>query len=557
MNAIRIFLIVALAINAYLILMSWQKDYQKNPDIQQVSQDLIKINDDNKKLHDLPVVTNLNPTVGTSKNTESKKITVKSDVLEVQIDLLGGDLAKALLLQYPKKIENQKDPFVLLDQDAGYQYIIQSGFLGASGKDLDSNDLSSGRPLYKAAAELFEMKGDSIDVPLKYEIKPGLIYTKTFKFTKGSYKIEELVTIENKSPEKYQGRYFSQIKRNNADDPSIGKKSIFSLATYLGFSYWLPDDPFNKISLEEVEELQLQNKPVKFTHDGGWVSFIQHYFLSAIIPDKTQAWDYFARKNTSGDYIFGFVEKNEVVVSEQSTKSILNTYYLGPKIQKELSQISPGLELSVDYGVLYAISKGLFQILDWFHDKTQNWGWSIILLTLLVKAVFYYPSAISYRSTAKMKKIQPQIVRLKELHGSDHQKMSQEMMQIYKKEGVNPLGGCLPILLQMPVFLALYWTLLESVELRHADFIFWLKDLSVMDPYFVLPILMGASMYIQTAMSTATSMDPMQEKVMKMMPIIFTVFFLFMPSGLVLYWLTNNILSILQQWIITKQVIKA
>ncbi len=553
MNLIRAALIILIALNAYFLLIFWQKDY---PKLKEVTVDLEKPLL-SKKETDLPQIEKISPTpIIPDISYENRYVTVKTDVLIVKIDLVGGDIIYSALLKYPTHIENKNDPFVLLSKDP-YEYVIQSGFLGASGKDLDSGGSNFGRPLYKTNASTFEIKDDFIEIPLSYEIKPGLTYTKTFKLKRNSYLVDEVISIKNNNDVSWTGKYFSQIKRNQLEDPSIGKKSVFGLSTYLGFAYWKPDDPFNKVSFSDIEDAQNNNEPLKFSHAGGWVSFVQHYFISALIPDATQSFDYFARKNTDGEYIFGYTAKDFLNIEAFSTKNLTNQFYIGPKIQSELKKAAKGLDLSVDYGVLYFIAKKLFLLLEWFYSQVHNWGWAIVLLTVLVKAIFYYPSAISYKSMARMKKIQPQIAKLKELYKNDHQKVSQEMMKIYQKEKVNPLGGCLPVLLQMPVFLALYWTLLESVELRHAEFIFWVHDLSIMDPYFVLPILMGASMFLQTALSATSIADPMQEKVMKFMPVFFTVFFLFMPAGLVLYWLTNNILSILQQWFITRQVAKA
>jgi len=354
--------------------------------------------------------------------------------------------------------------------------------------------------------------------------------------------------VDNKGASPWTGAFYAQIQRDGSPDPGVQKSGGFGLPTFLGMAYWDTDKHYNKLKFDEIAKEPL-NKDIP----GGWLAMIQHYFMSAWVPDQNGTYHYNTRE-VNGNYIIGYTSQAVSVAPGQS-HSFNAQFYAGPKIQKNLKAViaDKGLELAIDYGPLFFISKLLYWLLSFFHTHTGNWGVSIILLTFCVKLIFLYPSALSYRSMAKMRKVQPLLTRLKEQYGDDRQRMSQEMMNLYKKEKINPLGGCLPIVIQMPVFLALYWALLESVELRQAPFFGWIKDLSVMDPYFVLPLIMGGTMYIQQLLNPAPP-DPMQAKIMRFMPIIFTAMFLFFPAGLVLYWVTNNSLSILQQYLITRSI---
>jgi len=332
--------------------------------------------------------------------------------------------------------------------------------------------------------------------------------------------------------------------RDQSIDPST--QSSMGMQSFLGMVISSEQEPYEKISFDDMQETPL-NRQIQ----GGWIALIQHYFLSAWIPNTEVAHTYQSRVR-NGLYLMGFVSPATVVEPNQS-ETISAKLYIGPKILERLEAAAPKLDLTVDYGWLFFIAYPLFLLLDFLFSVVQNWGIAIILVTVVVKALFFQLSAASYRSMANMRRVGPKLKSLKEQHGDDRQKMSQAMMELYKKEKINPLGGCLPILVQMPVFISLYWVLLESVQLRHAPFFFWITDLSVKDPYFLLPILMGASMFIQMQLNPAPP-DPMQARIMKIMPVMMTVFFLWFPSGLVLYWLVNNVLSITQQWVITRQI---
>ena len=296
----------------------------------------------------------------------------------------------------------------------------------------------------------------------------------------------------------------------------------------------------------------LDDKRLKQTVPGGWVAWLQHYFVTAWIPAANSTNNVEGRKDSQGNYIIGFTS-DTLSVPAGGQGATAMTLYAGPKIQEDLKALAPDLDLTVDYGILWFLAQPIFWLLELIHDVLGNWGWSIVVLTLIIKLIFFPLSAASYKSMARMRAVSPKLQALKEQHGEDRQKMSQAMMELYKKEKINPLGGCLPILVQMPVFLALYWVLLESVEMRQAPWMLWITDLSITDPYFILPIIMGVTMFIQQQLNP-TPPDPMQARVMKLLPIIFTFFFLWFPAGLVLYWVVNNVLSIAQQWYITRQI---
>ena len=353
--------------------------------------------------------------------------------------------------------------------------------------------------------------------------------------------------IDNQSTESWSGSAFGQLKRDSSGDPS--SSTATGMATFLGAAYWSADSSYTKMKMGELDDEKLNEKV-----NGGWIAWLQHYFVSAWIPDANTQHTFSTLKDSQGNYIVRFTSPSvSVGPGEQTT--IKSQFYAGPKIQDDLKAISPGLDLTIDYGFLWWIAQPLFVVLSFIHSFVGNWGWSIILLTCLIKLIFFPLSATSYRSMANMRRVAPKLQALREQHGDDRQKMSQGMMELYKKEKINPLGGCLPILVQMPVFISLYWVLMESVEIRQAEWLGWITDLSLKDPYFILPIIMGATMFLQQQLNP-TPPDPMQAKVMKMLPIVFTFFFLWFPAGLVLYWVVNNCLSIAQQWYITRQIEK-
>ena len=472
-------------------------------------------------------------------------IQVHTDVLQLAIDLQGGDIIELGLPKHLEKQDNPDAPFVLLEQNDQLIYIAQSGLIGTNGID------KGGRATYTATASRFTLgdSEDSLVIDLQWQGDAGVDVIKRLTLRRGDYLIDVEYLVENNSSSRWQANLFGQIKRDSSPPPSA-ESSGMGMQPFLGVAITQPDDRFTKFTFEDMAE-----EPFKGQLPGGWIAMIQHYFLSAWIPNPEQTHTYSARVTKSGFNIAGFTSPALVLDPGQSGK-VGAGFYAGPKDQYRLKEISPYLDLSVDYGWLWWIAQPLFWLLTKIHGLVGNWGVAIILLTVLIKAAFFQLSAKSYRSMANMRRVQPKMADIREQFADDKQKQSQAMMELYRKEKINPMGGCLPILVQMPVFIGLYWMLMESVELRHAPFILWIEDLSVMDPYFVLPLLMGASMYFMQKLNPPPP-DPMQAKIMQWMPVMFTFFFLWFPAGLVLYWVVNNLLSMAQQFVITRQIEKA
>ncbi|MCZ0943887.1 MAG: membrane protein insertase YidC, partial [Gammaproteobacteria bacterium] len=452
----------------------------------------------------------------------------------------GGDIRRVHLPRYPVNLERPDLPFELLDVGNGRLYMAQSGLIGPDGLDSGSE-----RPLYRAARANYEVgDGETLAVELEAEVGDVKVQ-KIFEFHGGDYLVDMIYRVENRRPEPFRASLFGQIKRDAKEPP--GQES-FSLGPqpYLGAALTTPDSRYEKIEFDDLDEGDFRGQV-----EGGWIAFLQHYFLSAWVANEGESNSYYGRKRADGTYIVGYTGPL-ATVAPGGQGEWRSRFYAGPKDQKRLEQIADNLNLTVDYGFLWWLAVPLFALLDWLHGLVGNWGVAIILLTVLVKLVLYPLSSASYKSMANMRRVAPQMKRLQERYADDRQKLSQEMMGLYKKEGVNPLGGCLPMLLPMPIFIALYWVLFESVELRQAPFALWIDDLAAMDPFFILPLLMGATMYVQQLLSP-TMGDPMQARIMKMMPIMFTVLFLFFPAGLVLYWLVNSVLSVAQQWYVMRK----
>ena len=477
-----------------------------------------------------------------SESVTGQLITVHTDTLEVMIDLNGGDVVGTALKSYPKTLAAPDDPFVLLERNAQRTYIAQSGIVGSDGID------SKERATYASQQAFYELgANESLEVALTYAGPNNrLDVTKRFLFTRGSHIVTVVHDVTNTSSEAANITPFAQIKRDSTKAPA-GSESSMGMQPFLGSALTQPDQRFAKFDFEDMAE-----DPFKADLSGGWVAMLQHYFVSAWVPDPDQTYRYRTRQTQAGFNIIGYTGP-AIWVAPSETLSVTNRLYTGPKNQSVLSGLAPHLDLVVDYGWLWWIAQPLFWLLTFIQSIVINWGVAIILLTVLVKLAFFQLSAAGYKSMARMRKVQPRIMAIREEYANDKAKQSQAMMELYKKEKINPLGGCFPILVQMPVFIALYWVLMESVELRQAPFALWINDLSVMDPYFVLPILMGASMYYMQKLNPAPP-DPMQAKIMQWMPIVFTFFFLWFPAGLVLYWLCNNLLSMAQQYIINRRI---
>ncbi len=487
--------------------------------------------------------------VAASNLSEAEKVTlaanqlisVKTDSFDLTINPLGGDIVQVALPRHYLKQNTPDQPFVLLDNRDNHTYLAQSGLIGTNG-----TDTAQGRPLFSSEKTAYTLNEGENQLVVDLQLQQGDVkITKRFTFTRGDYLINVEYLIDNQSANTWSAQLYGQIKR---DSQNFVKVSALEMNPYLGAAITTPDENYKKLTFAKIAESEF-----KTTELGGWVAMVQHYFISAWIPDAESQNTYHLRKLGTNDlYLLGFTGKvNEVAPGTQG--SIKAGFYAGPKDTERLEQISPYLDLTVDYGWLWWVSKPLFVVLKFIHNLVGNWGLAIIGLTLFVKLLFFKLSATSYKSMAKMRKLAPKMAELKERLGDDRQKFSQEMMKMYKTEKVNPFGGCLPLLIQMPVFLALYYVLMESVELRHSPFFGWITDLSVKDPYFVLPIIYGVTMFFMQKLNPQPT-DPMQARIMQMLPLIFTFMFLWFPAGLVLYWVTNNSLSILQQYIITKQI---
>ncbi|MBA1293016.1 membrane protein insertase YidC [Pseudomonas lurida] len=558
MDIKRTILIVALAIVSYVMVLKWNQDYGQAalptqnvavntapaglPDAASgtnaaASDDIPRAAGEAKAPAEVPVA------------ASTDLIQIKTDVLDLAVDPQGGDVAKLTLPLYPRRQDHPEIPFQLFDNGGERVYQAQSGLIGANGPDASQ----SGRPVFSSEKKSYQLADgqDQLVVDLKFS-KDGVNYIKRFTLKRGLYDIVVTYLIDNQSAQPWNGAMFAQLKRDASSDPS--SSTATGTATYLGAALWTSSEPYKKVSMKDMDKVnEDKTKPaITYNVNGGWVAWLQHYFVTAWIPQPGQNNVVLARKDTKGNYIIGYTGPS-LTVAPGAKAETSATLYAGPKSQAVLKELSPGLELTVDYGILWFIAQPIFWLLQHIHSIVGNWGWSIIFLTMLIKGIFFPLSAASYKSMARMRAVAPKLAALKEQHGDDRQKMSQAMMELYKKEKINPLGGCLPILVQMPVFLSLYWVLLESVEMRQAPFMLWITDLSIKDPFFILPIIMGATMFIQQRLNP-TPPDPMQAKVMKMMPIIFTFFFLWFPAGLVLYWVVNNVLSITQQWYITRKI---
>ncbi|SFQ14166.1 membrane protein insertase YidC [Pseudomonas borbori] len=571
MDIQRSILIVALAIVSYMMVLQWNQDYGQAalptqtaavsstvPGLPDTSANAVNSDDiptaapaaDSGSISVAPVA------------VSDQLIRVKTDVLDLAIDPRGGDVVELRLPQYPRRQDRPDVPFQLFDNGSERTYLAQSGLIGSN-----APDKSSGRALWSSDKQSYELAEgqDQLQVDLKLS-EDGINYIKRFTFKRGlnpecsakqqqlkkpgcvdpaSYQMTVSYLIDNQSGKAWSGNMFAQLKRDGSDDPS--STTATGTATYLGGALWTAEEPYKKVSMKDIDK-----QAFKETVEGGWVAWLQHYFVTAWIPEKDSTNQVQTRKDSQGNYIVGFTGQ-AVQVAPGGQGEISAILYAGPKLQGHLKTLSPGLELTVDYGILWFLAQPIFWLLEHIHSILGNWGWSIIVLTVIIKLIFFPLSAASYKSMARMRAVAPKLAALKEQFGDDRQKMSQGMMELYKKEKINPLGGCLPILVQMPVFLALYWTLLESVEMRQAPWMFWITDLAIKDPFFILPIIMGATMFIQQQLNP-TPPDPMQAKVLKLMPIIFTFFFLWFPAGLVLYWVVNNVLSIAQQWYITRKI---
>jgi len=539
----RTILYLAFFFTLFLLYQEWQKAYGPQPietPTEQVtglkSGEIPAAETASQPAADIPGNTNSVSAMpaATDSMGDRQLIHVVTDVIDLKIDTKGGTVFQLDLLNYQLSAEQMDEPFRLLSTNETKYHVAHSGLISYAQK------APSHEAIYQAEKTEYRLQEgeDELKVILRWQ-QHDISVIKTFTFSRDSYEIgvEHVVSANN-----WNGQEYVQLVR------SFQERESTMIPTYVGGVAYNDEIKYEKIDFDDIADQNFQSEM-----KGGWIAMIQHYFLVAWVPDQNETIKiYTTHAANSNRYILGM--KSPVVEATAENPAVFNsTLVVGPKLQDRLEAITPGLELTVDYGILTILAKPLFALLKFYHSLFDNWGWAIIFLTITVKAAFYWLSAKGYRSMARMRKIAPRMATLKERYGDDRQRMSAEMMKMYKEEKINPLGGCFPILIQIPVFIALYWVLLESVEMRNAPFALWIQNLSEQDPYFILPILMGVTMYIQQKLNPPP-VDPVQQKVFQYMPIVFTVFFLFFPAGLVLYWVVNNTLSIIQQWIITKRI---
>ncbi|MGB1198111.1 MAG: membrane protein insertase YidC [Thalassotalea sp.] len=541
MESQRSFLFIALMVVTFLLYQQWQVD---NTPVQQpttVAQTSSGATTDTNSSDFVPASSASSLPAIKETLTTSNIITVTTDVLKLKINTQGGDIVEATLLNYETE-QGSGIPFTIM-QNGNYNYIAQSGLTGAQGIDR----IVKGRPIYQVSATDFTLTNDTpLIVNLNYTAENGLVVTKRFTFEPNSYKVNLDYIIDNNTTTAASVELYAQLKQSTNVD-----KSSALIPTYRGAAYSTTEDPYEKYDFDDIADANLN-----VSTQGGWVAMLQHYFVSSWIPNKGDVNQLYTSYSRNQEAVIGF--KAPAIIIEPNSQATASTaFYVGPKDQDKLAEISESLELTVDFGFLFMISQPLHWLLILIQSVVVNWGLAIIIITIMVKGIMYPLTKAQYTSMAKMRALQPKMAQLKERFGDDRQKMSQGMMELYRKEKVNPAGGCLPLLIQMPIFLALYWVFLESVELRHATFGLWLQDLSSKDPYFILPVLMGISMFIMQKMQPMTVQDPMQQKIMQYMPVMFTVFFFWFPSGLVLYWLVSNVISIIQMKIIFSGLEKA
>ena len=557
MNNPKNLLLIALFFLGFLLYSQWQLDYGPKPQAEQtstqntLSTQLDETNANRSKTEtseDVPQVASSTPTTTEAVPQQNAKqrqtgqiITVTTNVLKLEIDTLGGSVVYAELLKYPVK-KHSKENIVLLNRETGKNYYAQLGLLSAQQSFIHTD-------IYDAEKTNYEVLSGEADIPLSIE-KNGVRVTKTYHVSADDYLITLTDTVNNQSSINWQGQQYKQLQRTNPWQkvkPSFNDPGRIS---FKGAAYFEPEEGLTQLAFEDFEE----DKINVTVNTEAWIAMVQHYFFSSFIllDEKSDIISKYL-PNSETPYLIR-ATSGFTTVASGATSEIKTQLYIGPKIQEKLPKIAKGLDLTVDYGMFTAISKPLFWVLNHIHNIVQNWGWSIILLTILIKLLFFKLTEKQYNSMARMRKLQPRIKTLKERHKDNKQKFNEEMMGLYKKEKVNPMGGCLPMLIQIPVFISLDWVLQESVELRQAPFMLWLQDLSSPDPFYILPAINAAAMYFTQKLSPTPGMDPMQAKIMKFMPLGFSIMFAFFPSGLVLYWAVNSSLSLLQQWIITKRI---
>ncbi|MGA0611299.1 membrane protein insertase YidC [Caldimonas sp. KR1-144] len=480
----------------------------------------------------------------TTAPVASEKLWITTDVFKAQIDTQGGTLTHVELLKHRDAVDASK-PMVLLDQSATHTYVAQTGLISKTATGAALPNHVTTMTVLPGARALADGQ-DELRLTLESPAVNGVTYRKSYVFKRGDYAIGVKHEIVNAGGEAVEPQLYLQLERDGSTESHAG--FLGGAQTFTGPALYTPATKFKKIEFKDIDKGGVE-LPTGATE--GWTAMVQHYFVSAWLPPEGAAREFRVSKNGALYSLAAVLPLAPIAAGQSAT---LDTrLYVGPQEEKRLEALAPGLELVKDYGIFTIISKPLFWLLDQLHKLVGNWGWAIVALVVLIKAAFYWLNAKAYASMAKMKAINPKVMELRERLKDKPQQMQQEMMRIYREEKVNPLGGCLPIMVQIPVFIALYWVLLSSVEMRNAPWLGWITDLSAKDPYYILPLVMTATTMLQTWLNP-TPPDPVQAKMMWIMPLVFSVMFFFFPAGLVLYWITNNVLSIAQQWVINKRL---
>jgi len=560
MDNLRLILVFSLALVSLLLWQAWQEDYGSSsnpatasaPSSEQIVVATETPNVASPTTASLPNVkaagneipsASETPSSGEIAQSSGNQISVNTDLFGMELDTKGGTVKNLYLSDYPLSLDSPDDKFNLMKSQSPGLFVAQSGLIGEEKDSVPTHDSQ-----FSVTSDSYTMEdGDKeLSVDLSWSHPSGVAVTKRYTFTRGSHRIKVQHIVKNGSAKDLNLREYKQLQRS-PDAEDSGNAFMY---TYTGGAIYSPEKKYEKISFDDMEESKLNIK-VK----DGWVAMLQHYFLGSWVPKPGEENNFYTEVFSGNRYTIGAYTPS-ITIPKGEEYTFESSLVAGPKLQNELKEIAPGLDLTVDYGWLTIIAQPIFWLLGTLHGLLGNWGWSIIILTLLIKLAFYKLSETSYKSMANMRKMTPRMTALKERFGDDKQGLNGAMMELYKKEKINPLGGCLPILVQIPVFISLYWVLMESVELRQAPFMFWIQDLSIQDPFYVLPLIMGASMFIQQKLNPPPP-DPMQAKLMMALPFVFTFLFLSFPAGLVLYWVVNNVLSIAQQWYITRQIEKA
>lgn len=572
MNQTRTLLVVALLFVAWLLWNQWQQDYGAPPQTSGAQSTV-----QSSSSAGVPASANgsvevpnasASSTAGAltaqgappSKPATSEAVaqpgqlvTLSNDVLRLTIDTRGGSIVRADLLKYPQQVKNDTTPVRLLSDDPDRLFLAQDGLVGANGSAAPDHFamFASGAPSYSLSPD-----GKEVTATLNWTDGAGIVVSKRYTLRRGSYVVDLAQQIDNHGKRDWSGNAYEQLERVQ---PPVPPKHFLQFydperSSFMGAAWYGPQDKFNKLAFDKFNEDALDHQV-----QGGWVAMIQHYFFAAWIPAVSQAEQFSSASLPAADagskprYLIR-ARGPGLTVAPGGSATVSARLYVGPKSQSTLSTIAPGLELTIDYGIFTVIAQPLFWILSKFHALVGNWGVAIVLLVLLIKAAFFKLSEQQYKAGARMRKLQPRIASLRERYGDDKQKQQQALMELYQKEKINPLAGCLPTLIQIPVFFALYYVLMYSVELRHAPFFGWIRDLSAPDPYFVLPALYTLVMIATQYLTPVQGMDPTQAKVMKAMPIVFAVMFAFFPAGLTLYYVINGLTGVIQQWVITRRV---